>query len=55
MNLWDRLSNNGFMYIDDYKSTKVHLDEVDRGVDSIDWSNFSTDFIDGVFWAKKIN
>ena len=55
MNLWGKLSNNGVIYVDDYKSTKIHLDEVDRGVNSIDWSNFSTDFIDGVFWAKKIN
>jgi hypothetical protein len=52
-NSWNHLSPKGVMYIDDYRSSSVTIPDVDNGVDSLDWSNFDTDYIDGVFWAKK--
>jgi hypothetical protein len=47
------LSGEGVIYIDDYKSEVFPIIEVDRGVDSMDWSDFDTNYIDGVFWGKK--
>lgn len=54
-NTIDHLTEKGLIYIDDYKSEVFPIKEVDHGVESIIWDGFDTDFIDGVFWAKKIN
>jgi len=53
MNSWNNLSSRGVMYIDDYRSTTCSIPDVDNGVDSLDWSNFNTNYIDGVFWVKR--
>lgn len=46
-----RLKPDGVIYVDDYKSTQTNIPDVDRGIDSINWENFTTNSIDGVFWA----
>ena len=46
-----RLQPGGVVYVDDYKSTEANIPDVDRGVDSINWENFTTNSIDGAFWA----
>ncbi len=52
-NTIDSLNKNGIMYIDDYKSVAVPIVDVDNGVDSFDWSNFKTEYIDGVFLVRN--
>jgi hypothetical protein len=52
-NTINSLNKNGVMYIDDYKSSAFPIVDVDNGVDGIDWSGFETEYIDGVFLAKK--
>jgi hypothetical protein len=52
-NTIDSLSADGIIYVDDYKSGFYSVNQVDNGVDSVDWKNYTTDFVDGVFWAKK--
>lgn len=53
LNTINNLSENGIIYIDDYKSNVFPISEVDRGVESIDWQDYETNYIDGVFWAKR--
>jgi hypothetical protein len=55
MNVINRINDNGIIYVDDYKSTKGPLPDVDKVVDDIDWKGFNTYYIDGVFWAHKQN
>jgi hypothetical protein len=50
----DKISNEGIIYIDDYKSSKYRFTEIEQEVDNLSWENFSVDYIDGVFWAKKL-
>jgi len=52
-NTLPRLLPGGVVYIDDYNSSNVNISDVDNGVDSLDWSNFNTYYIDGAFWAEK--
>jgi hypothetical protein len=53
MNSWNNLSEKGVIYIDDYRSTIYNIPDVDNGVDSLDWSDFNTEYVDGVFWAIR--
>lgn len=53
INSINNLSPNGVIYVDDYRSTSIPIMDVDSGVDSLDWSDFNTDYIDGLFWAKR--
>lgn len=53
MNSWNNVSTNGIIYVDDYRSSRIQLVDVDNGVDSLDWSEFDTDYTDGIFWGKK--
>jgi len=48
-----RLTPGGIIYIDDYNSSEANIPDVDKGVDVINWENFTTNSIDGVFWAIK--
>lgn len=52
-NVLPRLNPGGAVYIDDYKSSNVNIPDVDNGVDSLDWNNFNSYYIDGAFWAEK--
>ena len=52
-NTLPRLKPGGVVYIDDYKSSNVNIPDVDNGVDSLDWNNFQSFYIDGAFWAEK--
>jgi predicted O-methyltransferase YrrM len=50
----EKISVGGIIYIDDYKSSKFNIDGVNRGVDDLDWSKFSPNYTDGVFWVKNL-
>lgn len=52
-NIIEYVSVGGIIYVDDYKSSKINLTDVNEGVDDLDWSNFLTNTIDGVFWSEK--
>lgn len=52
-NSWNNLSEKGVIYIDDYRSSIYPIPDVDNGVDNLDWSDFNTDYVDGVFWAIR--
>jgi hypothetical protein len=54
-NLINFVSDNGIIYLDDYKSSKDPTEGVNKVVDSFDWYGFNTYYIDGVFWAHKTN
>lgn len=53
MNSWNNLSTDGIIYVDDYRSSRIQIPDVDNGVDSLDWSDFDTDYVDGIFWGKR--
>jgi predicted O-methyltransferase YrrM len=55
LNTCQYINDNGIIYVDDYKSTKVPCD-IDKGVEKFDWKSngFNINTIDGLFWAKKL-
>ena len=53
LNTYERLHNNGILYIDDFNSTKCPIPDLDNVIKSFDWQGFNTYHIDGVFWAHK--
>jgi hypothetical protein len=52
-NLIDRVAPEGYIYLDDYNSTKDPTPGVDNVINSTNWDNFEYRFIDGCFWAKR--
>lgn len=55
INTIDRINPNGLIYIDDYKSSRVNIPDVDNCIDDFNWDGFKTSWIDGAFWAEKLN
>lgn len=49
----NRMNPNGIIYIDDYNSSKIPFDSVNRGVNDLIWDAYSTFYIDGVFVGRK--
>jgi len=52
-NTIDKIKNGGLIYIDDYKSTKGPIPDVDSAVDEFNWVGWNTYYTDGAFWAEK--
>jgi hypothetical protein len=52
-NVINFINDNGIIYLDDYKSSKDPTEGVDNAIESFDWYDFNTYYIDGVFWAHK--
>jgi hypothetical protein len=53
LNTYHKIRNGGIIYIDDYKSTEIPSVGVENGVNSINWDEYVTKHIDGVFWGIK--
>jgi predicted O-methyltransferase YrrM len=52
-NTYQKISDDGIIYLDDFNSTKDPTPEVDQAVRDFNWEGFTTYYIDGVFWAQK--
>jgi len=53
LNTYQRINENGIIYIDDFNSSQDPTPDVDETVNDFNWSGFKTYYIDGVFWAQK--
>jgi hypothetical protein len=52
INTYKKIRKGGIIYVDDYKSTHTPC-YIEEGVDSVDWSEYDIDSIDGLFWGIK--
>jgi hypothetical protein len=53
LNTYSAVKEGGVLYVDDYKSSKVPIPDVDRAVDEFNWVGWNTYYTDGAFWAEK--
>jgi predicted O-methyltransferase YrrM len=53
LNTYQKINDNGIIYIDDFNSSKDPTPDVNEVVTEFNWQGFHTYYIDGVFWAQK--